>query len=912
MTHSSSSVKTNASPSSSAAAENKNWYQISGNDAMSRLETREAGLSQQVAAERLKEFGPNALPEKQTKSALMRFLAHFNDVLIYILLAAAVVTGAMGHWVDTLVILGVAVINAMIGFLQENSAEKSLKSIQNMLSSQAVVIRDGQIQTINADQLVPGDIVQLRPGDKIPADLRIISAHNLQVEEAILTGESTVVTKTARTIDDEVMIGDRHNLLFSGTMISGGTATGVVYATGKDTELGHINQMMSSIEPQRTPLLQQIDKLGKGIFALILLMMAFLFVFAFILRDMPLGELLLSLISLAVASVPEGLPAIISIILSLGVQSMARNNAIIRKLPTVETLGSMTVICSDKTGTLTMNEMTVKAVILADRAYTVEGESYQPRGRITDATTQQQIDVINTPVLNTFITAVDICNDSQLIQDDKGHWGITGGPTSGALKVLAAKCTLNTGKVEALDKIPFDSKHKYMSTLQRINGKTQLFVTGAPDVLFSLATFELTENGVQPFRREYWEEEMARYARQGLRMVAAAFRDEPEINGDLSHDDLQQGLVFAGIAGMMDPPRPEAIDAIAQCQQAGIRVKMITGDHQETAMAIGKMLGIGNSGDSITGNELEHMDDAELAVAASQFDIFARTSPEHKLRLVKALQENGEVVGMTGDGVNDAPALKQADVGIAMGIKGTEVTKEAADMVLTDDNFATIASAVKEGRRVYDNLKKTILFILPTNLAQGLLIILAILAGAVIPLTPVQILWMNMATSTTLSFGLAFEPAEKGMMRRRPREPGQHVLDLHAVWRIAFVGILIACSAFILEAWMQPLGYSSDLIRTVLLQTLVTAQWVYMFNCRVMDRFPLSREVFVNKGLWIVSGVLLVLQLALIYLPVMNHLFGTVPLPLKFWGITLLVGAMIFVIVEIEKWLVNRFIRKKI
>ncbi|MBV6819060.1 cation-transporting P-type ATPase [Rahnella sp. PD12R] len=911
MTHSSSSVKTNASPSSSAAAENKNWYQISGNDAMSRLETSEAGLNPQIAAERLKEFGPNALPEKQTKSALMRFLAHFNDVLIYILLAAAVVTGAMGHWVDTLVILGVAVINAMIGFLQENSAEKSLKSIQNMLSSQAVVIRDGQIQTINADQLVPGDIVQLRPGDKIPADLRIVSAHNLQVEEAILTGESTVVTKTARTIDDEVMIGDRHNLLFSGTMISGGTATGVVYATGKDTELGHINQMMSSIEPQRTPLLQQIDKLGKGIFALILLMMAFLFVFAFILRDMPLGELLLSLISLAVASVPEGLPAIISIILSLGVQSMARNNAIIRKLPTVETLGSMTVICSDKTGTLTMNEMTVKAVILADRAYNVEGESYQPRGRIVDATTQQQIDVINTPVLNTFITAVDLCNDSQLIQDDKGHWGITGGPTSGALKVLAAKCTLNTGKVEALDKIPFDSKHKYMSTLQRINGKTQLFVTGAPDVLFSLATFELTENGVQPFRREYWEEEMARYARQGLRMVAAAFRDEPEINGDLSHDDLQQGLVFAGIAGMMDPPRPEAIDAIAQCQQAGIRVKMITGDHQETAMAIGKMLGIGNSGDSITGNELEHMDDAELAVAASQYDIFARTSPEHKLRLVKALQENGEVVGMTGDGVNDAPALKQADVGIAMGIKGTEVTKEAADMVLTDDNFATIASAVKEGRRVYDNLKKTILFILPTNLAQGLLIILAILAGAVIPLTPVQILWMNMATSTTLSFGLAFEPAEKGMMRRRPREPGQHVLDLHAVWRIAFVGILIACSAFILEAWMQPLGYSSDLIRTVLLQTLVTAQWVYMFNCRVMDRFPLSREVFVNKGLWIVSGVLLVLQLALIYLPVMNHLFGTVPLPLKFWGITLLVGAMIFVIVEIEKWLVNRFIRKK-
>ena len=505
MTHSTSSVKTNASPSSSASADNKNWYQISGSDAMQRLGTGENGLNPQDARERLEKYGPNALPEKAAKSALMRFLAHFNDVLIYILLAAAVVTGVMGHWVDTLVILGVAVINALIGFLQENSAEKSLKSIQNMLSSQAVVLRDGQIQTINADQLVPGDIVQLRPGDKIPADLRIISAHNLQVEEAILTGESTVVVKNAQIIDDEVMIGDRHNLLFSGTMISGGTATGVVYATGKDTELGHINQMMSSITPQRTPLLQQIDKLGKGIFALILLMMAFLFVFAFILRDMPLGELLLSLISLAVASVPEGLPAIISIILSLGVQSMARNNAIIRKLPTVETLGSMTVICSDKTGTLTMNEMTVKAVILADRAYQVEGESYQPKGRIIDAQTQKQIDVINTPVLNTFITAVDLCNDSQLMQDEKGHWGITGGPTSGALKVLAAKSNLNTGKVEPLDKIPFDSKHKYMSTLQRINGQTRLFVTGAPDVLFALASLELTENGEQPLRREYWE-----------------------------------------------------------------------------------------------------------------------------------------------------------------------------------------------------------------------------------------------------------------------------------------------------------------------------------------------------------------------------------------------------------------------
>ena len=431
-------------------------------------------------------------------------------------------------------------------------------------------------------------------------------------------------------------------------------------------------------------------------------------------------------------------------------------------------------------------------------------------------------------------------------------------------------------------------------------------ITGAPDVIFALCAEQQTRHGAEAFNRAYWESEMERYARQGLRMVAAAFKPA---NGEeeLTHDDLSHGLIFLGIAGMMDPPRPEAIDAINACQQAGIRVKMITGDHPQTAMSIGQMLGITNSSQAMTGYQLEHMDDAALAKAAVEYDIFARTSPEHKLRLVKALQDNGEVVGMTGDGVNDAPALRQADVGIAMGIKGTEVTKEAADMVLTDDNFATIASSVKEGRRVYDNLKKTILFIMPTNLAQGLLIIIALLAGNIIPLTPVLILWMNMATSATLSFGLAFEAAERNVMNRPPRKTGQHVMDGFAVWRVAFVGSMIAIAAFILEAWLAPRGHSPEFIRTVLLQMLVTAQWVYMINCRSSDSFSLSMGLLRNKGIWLVTGVLLLMQLVIIYVPLMQSMFGTEALPLRYWFVTLVIGVAMFLVVEIEKRLTRRF-----
>lgn len=829
---------------------------------LAQTKSQAAGLSSADAAERLNTCGPNALPEKKGKPGWLRFLAHFNDVLIYVLLAAAALTAIMGHWVDTLVILGVTVINALIGHIQESNAEKSLQGIRNMLSSDARVQRNGKHETIPTRDLVPGDIVILRAGDRVPADMRLIETHNLRVEEAILTGESTVVDKITDALEGDLPLGDRVNMVFSGTTVSAGGGGGVVTATGAQTELGHINQMMAGIEKHRTPLLVQMDKLGKAIFAIILAMMVALFIFSLALRDIPMGELLLSLISLAVAAVPEGLPAIISIILSLGVQTMARKRAIIRKLPTVETLGAMTVVCSDKTGTLTMNEMTVKAIITADCCYRVEGDSYEPQGRIFLEGSDEPVQVQPGTVLETWLRTIDLCNDSQLTQDERGLWGITGGPTEGALKVLAAKAQLPAVEARLVAKIPFDSQYKYMSTLQHIDGNARVLITGAPDVIFAMCREQMSRHGAVPFEAQYWEEEMARFARQGLRMVAAACKPASLDATTLNHEDLQEGLIFLGIAGMMDPPRPEAIDAIHACQTAGIRVKMITGDHPQTAMSIGQMLGITNSSQAMTGYQLEHMDDA---------------------------------------------ALRQADVGIAMGIKGTEVTKEAADMVLTDDNFATIASSVKEGRRVYDNLKKTILFIMPTNLAQGLLIIIALLAGNIIPLTPVLILWMNMATSATLSFGLAFEAAERNVMNRPPRKTGQHVMDGFAVWRVAFVGSMIAIAAFILEAWLAPRGHSPEFIRTVLLQMLVTAQWVYMINCRSSDSFSLSMGLLRNKGIWLVTGVLLLMQLVIIYVPLMQSMFGTEALPLRYWFVTLVIGVAMFLVVEVEKRLTRRF-----
>ncbi|MBC9249588.1 carbonate dehydratase [Pseudomonas alcaligenes] len=883
------------------------WYRKSSTQAMADLQTSVTGLAPEEARARLLRIGPNALPAKAVDPLWLRFARHFNDVLIYILLAAAVATALMGHWTDTLVILAVALINAAIGFFQENKAEKSLAALRGMLSSTALVVRNGQKLKIDASELVPGDIVVLRPGDKIPADVRLFEVHHLQVEESMLTGESLTVAKQVEALEQEALLADRSNLGFSGTSVSAGNAKGVVIETGAATELGKINCLIASVDESETPLLRQIAQLGKRIFQLIVGMMAVLFVIGFFWHDYPFGELLLSLISLAVAAVPEGLPAIVSIILSLGVQRMARNKAIIRKLPTVETLGAMSVICSDKTGTLTMNEMTAKSVLTASTLYGVEGQSYEPVGRITLAGATEALDWAGHTNLAAFIRAVDICNDSSLQRNDEGRWRVVGGPTEGALKVLARKACLPEVDVRRMGKIPFDSAYKYMARRCDVAGDSLIYLKGAPDVLLGLCQQQLGAHSVEPLDRAYWEREMGHIASQGLRMLAAAYKPVPGAGGEIDHEDLQDGMIFLGVAGLMDPPRPEAIEAIALCRQAGIQVKMITGDHPDTAVAIARMLGMGSDLRAMTGQELEATDDAALRTLAMQYAVFARTSPEHKLRLVRALQANGQVVGMTGDGVNDAPALKQADVGIAMGIKGTEVTKEAADMVLTDDNFSTIAGAVREGRRVYDNLKKTVLFILPTNMAQGLLIVMAILAGAVVPLSPLQILWMNMATSTTLSFALAFEPGEPGMMRRAPRQAGESILNGFAVWRVLFVGGLLTAAAFLLEAWMVAGGQDTDHIRTMILHTLVTAQWAYLFNCRLQEQFSLNAALLRNGALLTVTLALILLQCLVIYVPFMQTAFHTVALPFSSWLLALGVGVLVFFAVELEKLLIRRW-----
>lgn len=883
------------------------WYRKSVDQTLADLQTSAEGLSPDEAEARLLRVGPNALPAKEVDPLWLRFARHFNDVLIYILLAAAVATALMGHWTDTIVILLVAVINAGIGFFQENKAEKSLAALRGMLSSTAHVVRNGKKIELDAAQLVPGDIVILRPGDKIPADVRLFDVHHLQVEESMLTGESLTVGKHADALDQEALLADRTNLGFSGTNVSAGNARGVVIETGAHTELGRINKLIANVDESETPLLRQIAELGKRIFQLIIGMMVALFIIGFFWHDYPFGELLLSLISLAVASVPEGLPAIVSIILSLGVQRMAQNKAIIRKLPTVETLGAMSVICSDKTGTLTMNEMTVKSVLLANGLYSVEGQSYEPKGRITFGGTSDELDWSQHSSLDAFIRAVDICNDSSLQLNEEGRWGVVGGPTEGALKVLARKANLPEIEFHKFGKIPFDSAYKYMARRCDVAGQNLIYLKGAPDVLLRMCQQQLGVNGVEPLDREYWEREMSFIAGQGLRMLAAAYKPVQPDDGVIDHEDVQDGMIFLGVAGLLDPPRPEAIEAIALCKRAGIQVKMITGDHPDTAVAIAGMLGMGNDLRAMTGQELEQADDTQLKSLAMQYSVFARTSPEHKLRLVRALQANEEVVGMTGDGVNDAPALKQADVGIAMGIKGTEVTKEAADMVLTDDNFSTIAGAVREGRRVYDNLKKTVLFILPTNMAQGLLIVMAILAGAVIPLAPLQILWMNMATSTTLSFALAFEPGEPGMMRRPPRNAKESILNGFAVWRVLYVGGLLTAAAFLLEAWMVSNGQDTDHIRTMILHTLVTAQWAYLFNCRLQEEFSLNLALLRNGALLTVTLALILLQCFVIYVPFMQTAFHTVALPFSGWLISLGIGIAVFFAVELEKLVIRRW-----
>jgi len=887
------------------------WYTLSVDETLDKLKTSiEKGLSTSEAEKRLSEYGENKLPEKKRQSFFIRFFKHFHDILIYVLFVAAIVTAFLEHYADTIVILIVTVINAVIGYIQENKAEKALADIQKLLSLKAQVVRDGMREEIDTTQLTVGDIVLLSPGDKVPADLRLLRTDNLKLEESPLTGEAVPSEKNPEKLSSDTMLGDRLNMAFSGTTVSAGTAIGVVIAVGADTEIGKINQMMSEVESITTPLLKQTAQFGKTVSIAIIAIGVLVFAFGYYFRDYELSELLLSVIGLAVAAIPEGLPAILSIILAIGVQNMAKRNAIIRNLPSVETLGSVSVICSDKTGTLTKNEMTVKTLQTQETCFRVTGTGYDPHGDILK--NGEVVDLSKEIDVNYLVECFNTCNDAVIGKDEDGHWTVKGEPTEGALVTLYHKAKVEHHELNRICTIPFDSEYKYMATLVERVPQNLILIKGAPDRLLDMADYTFSAGEMKPIDREFWEAKITELAQEGQRVIGAAFKPVESSVDEIEHHDIHDGIVFLGLAGIIDPPREEAIDAIAACNTAGIQVKMITGDHIDTAKAIGLEMGIGDGTSAVLGKDIENMSDEDLKEVAMANHIFARTSPEHKLRLVKAIQENGAICGMTGDGVNDAPALKKADVGIAMGIKGTEVTKDAAEMVLADDNFATIVSAIEEGRRVYDNLKKTILFILPTNAAEAFLIIASILFGTMIPLTPIQILWVNMVTSVTVSFALAFEGIEKGAMTRTPRSPKEPLLSGYFIWRIMFVAVLIGGFTLIMNLYLLGQGVAEEVVRTITLQTIVFAQLFHLFNSRSIRGFAFDKGFFSNKIVFVVALAMIVLQLSITYLPFMNNVFGTVALSLSDWQYPLYLGVIVFVIVEIEKAIMRAIDRSKI
>jgi magnesium-transporting ATPase (P-type) len=881
-------------------------HALPADEVLRRLDSQPDGLSATEAARRIELVGPNHLLAPPKEGLLRRFFKHFHDLLIYILIAAAAATAAIGHWIDTGVILAVVVINATIGFIQEGKAEQALEGIRKMLSPQAHARRDGAWREIEAAHLVPGDLVRLRSGDRVPADVRLLETANLRLEESALTGESMPADKRTAPAPREAGVGDRHGMAYSGTMVAAGRGVGVVTATGLATELGRITTMIAEVDTLATPLTRQMNRFGQVLSVLIVGMAGLLFLTGYLLHDFTVNELFLAAIGFAVAAIPEGLPAILTITLALGVQRMAGRNAITRRLDSVETLGSVTVICSDKTGTLTRNEMTARHVVTRTGRYDVAGAGYAPDGSITldgrDAALDDHAD------LRDLVEVMALCNDSE-IAEDEGQWTVTGEPTEGALRTLARKAGFDDSGHERMAAIPFESDAKFMATLNRVpGGDARILLKGAPDRLLDRCRQQRTaDHTTEALDRRWWERQVEELSHRGLRVLAAAARDVDADTHDLTQKDLEQDMVFLGLVSIVDPPRPEAIEAIRLCRQAGIRVKMITGDHAGTATAISLAMGIGDGGHVTTGTAIEAASDQELRRIVDEHDVFARTSPEHKLRLVTALQANGEVVAMTGDGVNDAPALKRADVGVAMGIKGTEATKEAAEIVLADDNFASIARAVEEGRTIYDNLRKAILFILPTNGAESLVILFAVIVGLVLPLTPVQILWVNMITAVTLALALAFEPPEPGVMRRPPRDPRAPILDGVFLWRIGFVSVLIGgatISVFVVE---QRLDMPLDLARTVAVNTLVFGQVFYLFNTRFVHESSLRPPLwFTNPVAWLAVGVLIVLQLGFVYAPPMHLWFGSAPLALRHWLLPLGIGLAVFLMVEAEKAVVGR------
>lgn len=907
------------------------WHAQDYDAILSTLGSHPTGLSHAEAQSRLAAQGPNRLTPAPGVPWWQRFARQFHNLLIYVLLLAALLSWLSGHWTDGLVILGVVIINAIVGLIQEGKAEHALAAIRQLLKIRCMTLREGQHHQLDAERLVTGDIVLLESGDKVPADLRLMEVINLLVQESALTGESLSISKQVQPLATETSLAERTNMLYAGTLITQGRAKAVVVATADNTELGQIGQLLQHVEPMMTPLLQQLERLARQLTTWILILAVATFAFGWLWRHYPLDQLFMAAVGLAVAAIPEGLPAVITITLAIGVQRMTSRNAIVRRLPAVETLGAVTIICSDKTGTLTRNEMTVQQVALPDEQITVTGVGYAPQGELKAAhwpcatspevTSNQPWHLASPPKLDThnalgsLLEAAILCNDARFEtqdQDAKNPHQLHGDPTEGALLVLAAKAGVDEQQLRAanprLAELPFESTIGYMATLNQQQNGQHLFIKGAPERIIPLC--EPADAASQ--QPQNWQQRAESMAAQGLRILAFAtyqnFNPATPVAGHLASAQLpNQGWTLLGLVGMADPARAEARDAIAECQRAGIRILMITGDHAVTARAIGQQLGLAQDPLVITGSELDQLSEPELAQRLNRAHIIARATPSHKLRLIKALQAAGHVTAMTGDGVNDAPALKRADIGVAMGLHGTEAAKEAASMVLADDNFATLRDAVSEGRAIYENLRKALVFLLPTNGAQALVLLSAILLGIALPITPVQILWVNMVSAITLSLPLAFEKPYRALMLRPPRRADEALLSPQLWLLIIISALLMSVLTLGIYHWTVVQGVAHATSRTVAINTLIATEMLFLINCRQLEAHTFHWRAWSGNHLvWWAIGTLLLLQGVQTYVPLMNQLFGTTPLSWTLWISIFLAACGYYLAIEGVKWLFRR------
>ena len=892
------------------------WHSRLPDEVLALVKSRESGLQVDEAEARLRDYGPNILRATKPVGLATLLVRQIRNPIVYLLLGSAALAALLGKVIDGAVVLLAVIVNVVIGFLQERRAARAIEALSQMVRHDAHVVRDGRSQTLPSSDLVPGDIVLLASGDRVPADLRVLETRNLLIDESALTGESVPADKRVAPVAADASLGDRASVAFGGTLVAAGTARGVVVATGSKTELGRIADLLEEASDLETPLTAAISSVGKWLTAAVLVVSGALLAIG-LARGYSVVDGILVAITLAVAAVPEGLPAIITITLAIGVQRMAARKAVIRRLPTVETLGSTTVICSDKTGTLTRNEMTTRGLCAPSGCYELSGIGYSPSGTLSAAGEPLAVPPLDVEEL---ARAAALCSDASL-RAEGSSWLLTGDPTEGALVVAATKLGIDVDATRRawrrLDVVPFESEHQYMATLHETPGdECVIFVKGSPEAILGRCGPRTDRDAVAG--------QVSAFANQGLRVLAVARKPVQAGKRSLDADDVESGLELLGLEGMIDPPRPEAIAAIETCHRAGITVKMITGDHLGTAVTIGRQLGlIAADGGGLSGRELERLDDEGLREVARTTNVFARVAPEHKLRLVQALQRDSHVVAMTGDGVNDAPALKQANVGVAMGITGTAVSKEAADIVLADDNFATIAAAVEEGRRIYDNLVKSLAFVLPTNLGLGLILVVSValfpvleIGGAPVPLMPMlptQMLWINMVASVALSLPLAFEVLEPNAMQRPPRAPQTPILGRFVVARTILVALLMCAGAvgmFWWEYWLEMPRVGHELAlreaQTMTVTTVVFFQVFYLFNCRSLRSSVVQLGLFSNRTIYAGIAILFALQAGFVYLPFMHAVFGTATLTVEAIGRSMLVGAIVLPVISLEKALWSR------